>query len=244
MTRRSRIAAPGLAVLLAVFPLPNHVAKATIAPTSACALTSGMTGELVFSKLLEHNRLREAHLQQYSVTRTYQIKSSAGKVRAETRVSMQYRAPGEKEFKVLSESGSGIIRSRVFKPLMDSEVETAAGRNRYDSSITPPNYKFEVIGEDNIDGHHCLVVEVTPTHDAKYLFKGKIWIHATEFAVVKIEGQPARTPSWWIKQVDFVRRYQKIGQFWLPREDESISQVRVFGRYALTISHYNYEIQK
>jgi hypothetical protein len=247
LSRQSRIAVLVLVLLLPAVVLQNPRAQArtVIGPALVSyPTTNGMTGEMVFTKLLEHNRLREARLQEYSVTRTYKIKSPKGTVRAEIQVLMQYRAPGAKEFKVLSQSGSGIIRGRVFKPLMDSEVETAAGRSRYDSSISPANYKLGVVGEEDLDGHHCIVVEATPTRDDKYLFKGKVWIHATEFAVVKIEGQPARSPSWWIKQVDFVRRYQKIGQFWLPFEDESISQIRVFGRYTLTISHYGYEIRK
>jgi len=246
LVRRFGIAGSALALLLGAIPLQSQHAntRTGIALALASYPSNGMTGQTVFAKLLEHNRLREARLQQYSVTRTYQIKSSSGKVRAETQVLMQYRAPGVKEFKVLSEGGSGIIRGRVFKPLMDSEVETAAGRSRSDSSINPANYNFEVIGEESVDGHQCIVVQATPTRDDKYLFKGKVWIHATEFAVVRIEGQPARTPSWWIKQVDFVRRYQKIGQFWLPAQDESTSQVRVFGTYTLTVSHYSYEMQK
>src|SRR6185503_11879855 len=96
--------------------------------------TTEMTGDLILAKLLEHNRLREARLPQYSVPRTYRIQNDKGKMRAELQVVLSYRKPGIKEFKVVSEKGTGMIRSQVFKPLMESEVETAAGRNRHDSS--------------------------------------------------------------------------------------------------------------
>ena len=200
------------------------------------------TGDIVFAKLVEFNRLRESRLQQYSVHTTYRVQNDKGETSAETRVLMRYRAPGTKEFKIVSEKGSGLIRSRVFKPLMDMEVETALVRNRYDSSITPNNYTFILLGEEDVDGSHCFVVEATPKRMDKYLFKGKVWIHAVEFAVVQIAGQPARSPSMWVKRVDFVRRYHKIGEFWLPLKNESVTRVRIFGRNTLTTDYEQYDI--
>ena len=165
-------------------------------------------------------------------------------MRAETQALLRYRAPDTKEFKIISERGSGLIRSRVFKPLMDVEVETAAERNRIDSSITPNNYTLSLLGEEEMGGSHCFVVQATPKRADTYLFEGKIWIHSVEFAIVQIEGQPAKSPSVWIKRVDFVRRYQKIGEFWLPLKNESITRVRFFGKNTLTTDYDNYEINQ
>jgi Outer membrane lipoprotein-sorting protein len=204
--------------------------------------TMVLTGDLIIAKLLERNRLREDRLQQYSVPSTYRVKNDKGKVRAEVQVLLHYRAPGAKEFKIVAETGSGLIRSRVFKPLMEIEVETAAGRNRHDSSVTPNNYNFKLLGEEDMDGAHCFVVQTTAKRADKYLFNGKVWIHAAEFAVVQIAGQPAKNPSVWIKRVEFVRRYQKIKEFWLPLKNESITQVRIFGKNVLTIDYDQYEI--
>ena len=242
------------AALLGFLPvarLPiNQPVKAAIGSQHALMLHAsttghnGMTGDLILAKLLENNHLREARLQQYSVPRTYRVQNDKGKVRAETQVVLHYRAPGTKEFKIVSEKGSGLIRSRVFKPLMESEVETAAGRNRHDSSISPNNYTFDLLGEEEVDGHHCFVVKATPKRKDTYLFKGKIWVHATEFAVVQIAGQPAKKLSFWINQVDFVRRNQKIGEFWLPLKDESIMQIKIVGKNILTIDYAHYEIAR
>lgn len=243
--RRLFVAASVLGFLVAALPLPNQPVNAAAGIQPAFAphpSANGMTAEELFSKLLEHNRMREARLQGYSVTRTYKVKNDKEKVRAESQVSLQYRAPVTKEFKILSEQGSGMIRRMVFKPLMESELEAASGSNKRDSSLTPANYTFELLGEEDVDGHHCFAVQATPTRNDKYLFRGKVWIHATEFAVVRVEGQPARNPSWWTKRVDFVRRYQKIGEFWLPLRDETVTQVRIFGRNILIIDHYNYGI--
>ncbi|MEK6299705.1 MAG: outer membrane lipoprotein-sorting protein [Acidobacteriota bacterium] len=123
---------------------------------------------------------------------------------------------------------------------MEVEVETALERNRVDSSITPSNYSLALLGEAEVAGSHCFVVQATPKRADKYLFKGKIWIHSVDFAIVQIEGQPAKIPSAWIKQVDFVRRYQKIGEFWLPLKNESTTRVRLFGKNTLTTDYDNY----
>lgn len=204
--------------------------------------TNGLTTDQVIAKLLESNRLREAKLLRYSVPSTYRVRSEAGSTRAEAQVVLRFRAPETKEFTIVAESGSGLIRSRVFKPLMDVEVETAAGRYRYNTSVTPNNYIFKLLGEEDIAGTHCFVLEAKAKRVDKYLFNGKIWVHSTDFAIVQIVGKPVKSPSVWIKAVDFVRRFQKIKEFWLPLRNESTTQVRFLGKNTLTVDYDRYEI--
>jgi hypothetical protein len=242
MTRR--IQRTGIVMVFAGFV---SMVAVTINPASASMVGStrpdpAVTAETVVAKLMEQNRRREARLHQtsYSAPRTYRIKDEKGNVRVEAQVLMQHRAPGTKEFKVVSKKGSDFIYGKVLKPLMDGEVEAAAGRSRHNSAITPDNYSFNLIGEDSVDGQRCFLVQATPKRADKYLFNGKIWIHANEFAIVKIAGQPAKSPSVMIKQVNFVRRYQKVGEFWLPIRDESVTQVRFVGKNVLTVDYDNY----
>ena len=183
-------------------------------------------------------------MEQYSVMSTYRVENAKGEMSAQSQVFWRFRSPGTKEFRVISERGSGLIRGRVFKPLMEVEVETASVLKRRESSITPENYTFELIGEEEINGYRCFVVQASPKRSGKYLFKGKIWIHAEEFAVVQIEGQPVVSPSVWIKRVDFVRRYQKIGEFWLPIKNQSITRMRLFGKNTLITDYDNYQINQ
>lgn len=247
-TGRFLIVASVLALVsLARLPLDQPLKAAPggqQALVSSSSVTETTTGDLVFAKLVESNHRRESRLEQYSVRGTYRVENAKGEMSAESQVLLRYRAPGTKEFKIISEKGSGLIRSRVFKPLMEVEVETASVRNRNDSSITPNNYTFELLGEEDVNGYHCFVVQAIPKRAAKYLFKGKVWIHAEEFAVVQIEGQPAVNPSVWIKRMDFVRRYQKVGEFWLPLKNQSITRVRIFGKNTMTTDYDDYQINK
>lgn len=245
LERSSRLVFLTVALLLALprlgFDRPlNALAVGTVDREHPA--TTGVTTDLVFARLLERNRVRESRLQQYSVPSIYRVTSAKGKVRAEAQVMLRFRAPDTKEFTVVSESGSGFIRNRVFKPLMESEVETAAGRYRYDSSVTPNNYTFTLLGEEDLEGAHCFVMEAKAKRADKYLFNGKVWIHASEYAIVRIAGKPAKPPSVWIKTVEFVRQYQKVRGFWLPLKNESVTQVRFFGANTLTIDYDQYQI--
>lgn len=202
----------------------------------------GITVDELFSKLSENNQMRESLLHQYSAIRTYEVRNDKGKVHAKTVVVVQYQAPGSKTFSTTSEEGSKIIRRLVFKGLMESESEAAAGRSHHDSAVGPENYTFNLLGQEDADGYHCYVVEAVPKRKDKYLFEGKVWIDAKDFAIVKIAGRPAKNPSFWITRVDFVRRYQKVGEFWLPLQDESITHVRLYGKKILTIDHHDYTV--
>jgi hypothetical protein len=76
------------------------------------------------------------------------------------------------------------------------------------------------------------------------LFRGKIWVDGTDFAITRIEGQPAVNPSFWTLRTDFKRSYLKVGDFWLPESNESQTKVRIFGTADLCIEYSNYEITR
>jgi len=208
--------------------------------------TPTSSGSEIFAELLRHNAQRDAALRQYSVLRTYEVRSSTGKLYAREIVKMDYQAPSQKTFFTVSEEGSGLVRSLVrslvLKRLIESEKETAAGKEHHDSSIAPTNYSFEMLGEEELRTHRCFVVRAIPKREDKYLFEGTIWIDTQDYAIVKIAGHPAKRLSFWIEEADFVRQYQKIGTFWFPSEDTTIVRVRLKGIKTLTIRHERYEI--
>ena len=214
----------------------------TLSPVQAPL--QSITGDELFARLLEHNRLRDNHLQQYSAARTYKVTNDKGKVYAEEVVRMEYQAPDRKTFVIDSEKGSKLVRDLVLKRLIESESETSSGRAHRDSSIKPANYGFTLLGEQAVGPYHCLVVDALPRRQDKYLFEGKVWIDAEDYAIVRIAGHPAKLLSFWITRADFVRQYQKIGEFWLPAKDETLVHVRLNGKKFLTIDHRDYVINR
>ena len=211
------------------------------APPTVGSSNAVVTAGSLISQLVQHDYMRAVSLLEYSANRRYQVTNDKGALRSETQVSLEYQSPDRKEFKIVSENGPAMLRN-IVKSLLTFETEAALGRAGYDSSITPANYTFQLVGNDRVDGYECFVVQASPKRKDKYLFEGRIWIEANEFAVVKIVGHPAKRPSFWIKSADFTRLYQKIGGTWLPLRDETVSQVRLFGENVLTIDHANYKV--
>lgn len=235
-----------LALLALAVARPAHAQQsAFVAPGDTAAATNspvvaGQSANEIVSRVLAENKRRNERLPNYSVTRTYQIETPEGKLAAQTVVRMDYRAPDAKTFEKTSEKGSGIVRHLVFDRLMDSESESSTGKEHKDSALTPANYDFRFAGVEDIGPYHCFVLEVAPKRKDKYLFEGKIWIDSHDFAVARIEGHPAKKPSFWVNRADFVREYQKVDEFWLPLRDETQVEVKIYGKRVLTIEHGPY----
>src|SRR5580704_11099214 len=207
-------------------------------------LRPGIAEGQLFDELDVHNQLRKTALLDYTVLRTYRVVDLKGKVHAEEVGQMEFRAPDQKSFVVRSEEGSGVIRQMALKPLISSEIETAAGKQHHDSAISPANYSLDLLGEQQVGPYHCFVAQAVPKRKDKYLFEGKLWIDVDDYAVVRIEGHPAKKLSFWIERADFVRQYQKIDGFWLPERDMTFVDVRLYGKKVLTIDHHDYIVNR
>jgi hypothetical protein len=199
--------------------------------------TSGL-----FSRMAFRHQWQETHLDRLSETRTYKVQNEKDKIVAEQVVVMEYSAPGTETFTSSSEKGSGFVLHHVFQRLMEDEKKRVRVNNDPDSLITPENYTFEIVGPDRIGTSDCSVVHAIPKRKQTDLFEGRIWIDNKDFAIVKISGHLAKSPSFWIKQVDFLRNYQKIGEFWLLSREEAVSAIRIFGKETLTIDYKNYTV--
>src|SRR5260370_31318303 len=98
--------------------------------------------------------------------------------------------------------------------------------NRKQVAIHPDNYDFRLLSYSRSPEEGFYVLEARPKVNNTFSFLGQIWVDEREFAIVRIEGEPAKSPSWWIKQSHFRQSYQKLGNFWLPASNSTASQVR------------------
>ncbi len=208
--------------------------------TSSVARQDSM--EELFSSLIARHLWQRSHLDRYSTARTYQVENDKDKILAQEVVDMEYRAPGTETFTRNSAKGSGFILHEVFQRLMQHEAARVGANKDPDSLITPDNYTFEMVGTDQIAGSECSVVHAVPKRKEIDLFDGRIWIDNRDSAVVKISGHLAKSPSFWIKRVDFERDYRKIDGFWLLSREEAVSVVRMFGKETLTVDYRTYRV--
>ncbi len=198
----------------------------------------------VVRNLQEKNAQRAEALRQFSGTRIYRMQyvGFPGDRDAEMVVKVTYRAPDSKQFSVVSESGSKFIYDRVFKKLLEGESEAANDENRVKSALSSENYEFTSAGYEMTGDGGEYVLNLLPRTKNKFLYRGKIWVDANDFAVVRIEGEPARNPSFWIKKTEVKHRYVKVNGFWLPAENHTESVIRLGGRAILSIEYKDYKI--
>lgn len=196
----------------------------------------------LFSRLTARHHWQQAHLDRFSVVRTYKMENDKNKLVAEEVVDMKYKAPTTETFTSTSGKGSGFIRNHVFLRIMKDEEHRVRANKHPDSLITPENYTLKVIGEAKIGDSDCSVISAVPKRKEMDLFEGTIWVDNQDYAIVKIAGHLAKSPSFWIKRVDFVRDYQKIDGFWLLSREEAASIVRLVGKETLTVDYRDYNV--
>jgi outer membrane lipoprotein-sorting protein len=224
---------PVLAFLILGFPAVARQASGS-APLSA---------DEVMKRVVEMNDTRAKALERYSSLRTYHLECHCvSHKNADMVVRIDYQAPNKKDFTIVSESGSGSVRHRVFRKLLEAEQESMRDENQLHSAMTAENYTFQLFDYQQTDTDEFYILDAQPRSKNKFLFRGRIWVDAKDFAITRVEGEPAVNPSWWTVKTDFKRRYQKIGDFWLPESNESESKVRVFGTAVLSIEYRDYQI--
>ena len=106
----------------------------------------------------------------------------------------------------------------------------------------PRTYRFSLLGCESGDGRPLYVMRVEPLRQTKFLYRGTIWIDAQDFAVTRIEAEPAKNPSFWTTRSQIHHQYEKIGEFYLPALNQTITDVRVGGKAVLTIKYLNYKL--
>jgi outer membrane lipoprotein-sorting protein len=207
---------------------------------------SSLSLEQVLTNLEQRNAQRAAALQGFEGKRIYRMeyRGFPSDKDAEMVVKVTYQAPNAKEFTVVSETGSKFVIDHVFKKLLEGEQEAAKGENRHDTALTRQNYNFELEGYETTPDGGQYILKLMPKTKNKFLYRGKIWVDAKDFAVVRIEGEPGKNPSFWIKKTDIAHRYMKINDFWLPAENHTESFVRLGGKATLSIEYSDYKITK
>jgi hypothetical protein len=198
------------------------------------------TADDIVARMLAHDGQRQAALHGYTGYRRYVLENRAHHKQAEMLVRMICRGDGSKQFEVVSASGWGGARKHVFPRLLEAEIDAARPGLRDRSRITPDNYTFEKAGTEDVRGRSAYVISIEPKTQNKYLARGRIWVDAEEYAIVRVEGEPAKNPSFWLKSVHFVHNYDKNGPFWFPVSDRSVTDVRVFGATEMTIEYFDY----
>ncbi len=152
----------------------------------------------------------------------------------------EFTAPGELRFKPVRYTGDGFVKSNVITRLLQSEVDHTS-HDTGDTAINATNYKFSYKGTESLGGRDMHVFQVKPRHKVAGLFKGKIYVDAMTGTLRRAEGTVVKSPSFFIKKIEFVQDYCDVGSFTLPLRTRSTAVTRIIGRAVVNILHRDYQ---
>ncbi len=198
----------------------------------------------ILAGMLRADNADRQQIERYSSVRVYRIQNYRFKRAAEMTVNLTYKAPGQKEFHVVSETGAGILCQKVLRPMMDSEAAASGVGELGSNRITEKNYDFQFIRSDVDRGRPSYVLKVTPKHSSRYLMRGEIWVDAADFGISRIVGHPAKSFSFWVRDSQFVYEYSKIDSFWLPVTMVSEADSMLFGHTEVKVAYEQYRVKR
>jgi hypothetical protein len=191
------------------------------------------SGTMSLNSIVEALEKTQAPESSYQVIREYRL-FGANNSKADTEVvaELNFRLPGT-GYRIQKASGShrGL---QVVQGVLDHEVGATSSGNQSRMALTRKNYDFTYIGETVLDGQPCYRLGLKPKRKEKELISGEAWVDQHSFFIRQVEGEVAKTPSWWLKSVRVKLVFAEIEGTWLQTSMEAVADVRVVGPHSLT----------
>ena len=138
--------------------------------------------------------------------------------------------------------GDTFVKTNVIYRVLQSDVERVGKKTGPRVAILESNYRFSYKGIEDLSGRPLYAFALKPHRKDPGLFKGKILIDPQTGHIVRAVGRLSKSPSWWIKRVDFIQDYVDVGDYTMSAEMQSIARARIAGRIVVNIRHSAYEV--
>ena len=210
----------GLTTLLCCFATAQQSASTAI--PSLTSIVRGMEkSQSEFRRQIPYQVIRE-----YSL---FGMKSSSAN--AEVVAQVDFTPPTGKDYSIQKWSGSARGK-QIVQRVLDHETEASKG-DQARTALTRDNYDFILMGDTVLDGRPCYVLGLQPKRKEKDLVLGSAWVDKSSFLVLHVEGETARAPSWWVKNVRIKVSFGDVSGAWLQTSMEAVADVRLLGLHTL-----------
>ena len=186
----------------------------------------------ILSRMDQTRASERDHSVAYTVTREYQLAAQgAAEVDSQVVAQVSFTPPGAKDYTIVKsqggDRGTGIVRK-----VLDQESSMAGHTQSHE--VSTQNYDIALLGRETIDGHDCYVLQLSPKREAVELVRGKAWVDASNFELRRIAGKTAKSPSFWIKNLNVTINYAEVKGVWLQTSTKAEADVRIAGPHVLT----------
>jgi len=186
----------------------------------------------IVSKMEQAQAEARDHSVPYTVSREYQLSSEkTQKAKSEVLAQINFVPPSQKDYTVRKIEGSD-RGTEIVRRVLEHESEMASHAELHELSAR--NYQFALLGRESVDGHDCYVLELMPKRNEPELVSGKAWVDTTNFQIRRIEGTPAKSPSWWIHNLHVTINYGAVQGIWTQLATKAVADVRLMGTHVLT----------
>jgi hypothetical protein len=153
---------------------------------------------------------------------------------AEVRALRSTCPEGAVTYHGLETQGDSMVRREVIDRYLAAESEAPQ------TSITPSHYRFRFLRVVERAGQSIHIFQLSPRKKRLGLFKGELWLDGKTGLRVRESGRLVKSPSVFIKSVDFVRDYQIHDGIAVPDHLASTVETRLAGRAELDVQFTNY----
>jgi hypothetical protein len=172
-----------------------------------------------------------ARFRPYEVTREYKVFHGYDKQpTSEVTAQIGFVPPDVKTYKIIQATGNS-LGAKMVRQLLD--LETEAAKKGHGSEMSRANYNFVFLRRENFGVVPEYVLGIIPKRKDKHLLRGQIWVDASTFRIRRIEGVPAASPSFWLKNIHITLQFAPLGGTWVPVTFDAIATVRFLGQYTL-----------
>ena len=175
---------------------------------------------------------------QYTATR--RLEASGSGQRGWLDVRTRYAAGSGFVYDITSEGGSGLIRGRVLRSLLEEEKELIATGSGGRVAITRDNYAFTA---ESVNPDGSVVIAMRPLRKERSLISGRLFL-GPDGVLQRVEGQLAKNPSFWVTRVNVVRTYRLINGVLMPVCLETTARLRFLGSSSLRMTYSYSEIDE
>jgi hypothetical protein len=222
-------------------PVPAAIPAAGHLPLNATAVLPRMAPELALQVCHGRSVVQAGQLAAYSATTVIRAELPDTSQYGEYEVQQHFLAPRTLAFKAVRFTGDTFVKTNVITRLLQSEVDHAQKDDPALNAISPANYKFSYKGTNELQGRIVHIYQLKPRQKREGLFKGRIYVDAYSGSLVRAEGRPVKSPSLFIKKVDFVQDYADVGAFTFPVHVHSEAVARIVGRAIVDIYQHDYQ---